>query len=103
MRFERPSAEGKTRHTIQAPGDELEVVGSWIEPPDLSYYGLTAEMEAMKEKTLADIEKEHIERTLLLFGGHKAKTAEALAIDRKTLRLKMRRYGLEEETQKNGA
>ena len=65
-----------------------------IEPFDLSYYGLSVEADVFKEKTLHDMEKDHIKKTLELCEGHKQKTAEVLAIDRKTLRLKMKRYGL---------
>ena len=70
-----------------------------IEPADLLYYGLTiessSEASGSKNKSLVDIEKEHIMKTLRTFDGHKAKTAEALGIDRKTLRMKLRTYGLE--------
>jgi len=45
---------------------------------------------------LGDIEREHIKKALALFNGHKVKTAQALGIDRKTLRNKIRRYGLDE-------
>jgi len=57
--------------------------------PAASMDGVTA---PHKEKSLADIEKEHIIRTLETFDRHKGKTAEALGIDRKTLRAKMRNY-----------
>jgi DNA-binding NtrC family response regulator len=43
---------------------------------------------------LDDIEREHIRRTLAMLNWHKVKAAEALGIDRKTLRNKMRRYKL---------
>ena len=67
----------------------------FIEPFDLYYYGLSAEAESFKEKALEDVEKDHIEKTLKLFNSHKNKTADALGIDRKTLRLKMKKYGIE--------
>jgi len=70
-----------------------------IEPSDLLYYGLNAstipESDMERPRRLADVEKEHIVRTLKMFGGHKGKTAEWLGIDRKTLRSKLRRYGLD--------
>ena len=44
---------------------------------------------------LEDMEKAHILKVLDRFDGHRSKTAEALGIDRKTLRDKLRRYGLE--------
>ncbi len=70
-----------------------------IEPSDLLYYGLNAstiqESNMNRPRCLADVEKEHIVRTLKKFGGQKSKTAEWLGIDRKTLRSKLRRYGLD--------
>ncbi|KPK70098.1 hypothetical protein AMJ82_03995 [candidate division TA06 bacterium SM23_40] len=71
--------------------------GDVIEPKDLLYYGLRVDQEddgAPEQKTLADVEREHIERTLTAFEGHKGRTAEALNIDRKTLRQKMKKYGI---------
>jgi DNA-binding NtrC family response regulator len=69
-----------------------------IEPSDLLYYGLNAstipESDVDKPRRLADVEKEHIARTLKMFGGHKDKTAKWLGIDRKTLRSKLRRYDI---------
>jgi DNA-binding NtrC family response regulator len=70
-----------------------------IEPSDLLYYGLNAstipEPDMDRPRRLVDVEKEHIARTLKMFGGHKGKTANWLGIDRKTLRSKLRRYGLD--------
>lgn len=45
--------------------------------------------------TLQDMEKEHIRDVLLRFQGRKSETAQALGIDRKTLREKIKKYGLE--------
>ena len=70
-----------------------------IEPADLLYYGLTIEPSletgSSKNKSLIDVEKEHIVKTLSVFDGHKGKAAESLGIDRKTLRMKLRTYGIE--------
>jgi transcriptional regulator with PAS, ATPase and Fis domain len=70
-----------------------------IEPSDLLYYGLNAstipESDTDKPRRLVDVEKEHIARTLKMFGGHKGKTAKWLGIDRKTLRYKLRRYDID--------
>ena len=46
-------------------------------------------------KTLSEMEKEHIIRTLHKLQGNKSKTAESLGIDRKTLRVKMKKYGID--------
>ena len=70
-----------------------------IEPDDLfpsSPYSLhKKEPDPMEVKTLSEMEKEHIIRTLRMLQGNKSKTAERLGIDRKTLRAKMKRYGIE--------
>lgn len=44
--------------------------------------------------TLVDVEKEHIEKALSHFNFQINKTANFLGIDRKTLRIKMRNYGI---------
>ena len=69
-----------------------------IEPADLLYYGLTLESsdsDSSKIRSLVDMEKHHIAKTLKVFNGHKGETADALGIDRKTLRMKLRTYGME--------
>ena len=68
----------------------------FIQPSDLTYYGTGAQEEPFKEKTIEEMEKDHILNTLQAHDGHKIKTAETLGIDRKTLRLKMRKHGIEE-------
>jgi DNA-binding NtrC family response regulator len=47
--------------------------------------------------TLVDVEKEHIEKALSHFRFQINKTAKFLGIDRKTLRIKMRNYGIKTE------
>lgn len=70
-----------------------------IEPSDLLYYGLSVEMpsgsDTASPRRLDDVEKQHIARMLKRYGGHRGRTADILGIDRKTLRSKLRRYGLE--------
>jgi len=70
-----------------------------VSPSDLLYYGLSVEtpsgLDADRPHLLVDVEKEHIVKTLKMFNGHKGKTAECLGIDRKTLRSKLKRYGIE--------
>ena len=68
-----------------------------IRPSDLMYYGgsVPAE-ESAGEGRLAEMEKREIARTLREFGGHRSKAAESLGINRKTLREKIRRYGIED-------
>jgi len=45
---------------------------------------------------LEDVEKEHIEKILGRFRFNKSRTAKFLGIDRKTLRSKIRKYGISE-------
>jgi two-component system response regulator HydG len=48
--------------------------------------------------TLVDVEKEHIEKALSHFNFQINKTAKFLGIDRKTLRIKLRNYGIKTES-----
>lgn len=69
-----------------------------IKSSDLLYYGLSVEAYSRsymyKTQRLVDVEREYIAKTLEMFSGHKGKTAKALGIDRKTLRVKLKRYGI---------
>ncbi|MBM4271587.1 MAG: sigma-54-dependent Fis family transcriptional regulator [Deltaproteobacteria bacterium] len=70
---------------------------------DILYYGQTDEAKApvvdssSGRMTLIDVEKEHIEKALRHFHFRINKTAKFLGIDRKTLRIKMRNYGIKFE------
>ena len=73
--------------------------GGVIEPGDLWYYEVGGKpasgSDADEVKSLADAEREHIIKTLKMSKGQIGKASETLGIDRKTLRLKMRKYGIE--------
>jgi len=47
--------------------------------------------------SLDDLERQHIESTLRVFKFNRARTAEALGISKKTLYLKLKRYGMGEQ------
>jgi DNA-binding NtrC family response regulator len=70
---------------------------------DIFYYGQSDGEKApvvdsaSGRVTLIDVEKEHIEKALSHFHFQINKTAKFLGIDRKTLRIKMRNYGIESE------
>lgn len=70
-----------------------------IQPADLLYYGLSATKVSSpgieRPLRLEDMEKEHILSSLKMHNGHRSMTAQSLGIDRKTLRMKMKRYGIE--------
>jgi DNA-binding NtrC family response regulator len=67
---------------------------------DILYYGQGEGAKApvvdssSGRMTLVDVEKEHIEKALGHFNFQINKTAKFLGIDRKTLRIKMRNYGI---------
>ncbi|MBZ0258951.1 hypothetical protein K8I31_23010, partial [bacterium] len=48
-------------------------------------------------RSLDDVEREHIERTLQQVEGNVSRASDALGIDRRTLQRKMKRYGLRGE------
>jgi len=68
---------------------------------DILYYGQDTSAKApvvdpfSGKMTLVDVEKEHIEKALDHFNYQINKTAKFLGIDRKTLRTKIRNYGIE--------
>ena len=77
--------------------------GRVITPHDLTYFSVNvSEQQGLPaDGTLATLERLHIARALAGFDGHKARTAEYLDIDRKTLRSKMRKYGLVDKAGNN--
>jgi len=67
---------------------------------DILYYGQDTRAKApvvdsfSGRMRLVDVEKDHIEKALKHFNYHMNKTAGFLGIDRKTLRIKIRNYGI---------
>ncbi|MEN6318137.1 MAG: sigma-54 dependent transcriptional regulator [Syntrophaceae bacterium] len=72
---------------------------------DIFYYGQSEQAKtpvvdsATGRMTLIDVEKEHIVKALRHFHFQINKTAKFLGIDRKTLRIKMRNFGIKIEEQ----
>jgi DNA-binding NtrC family response regulator len=67
-----------------------------IEVPDLpSFARFSALRTSGVNRTLADVEADHIRNVLANAGGNKTRAAEILGIDRKTLRKKIGQYGLD--------
>jgi len=68
---------------------------------DILYYGQDTRAKApvvdpfSGRMTLVEVEKEHIEKALRHFNYQINRTAKFLGIDRKTLRMKIRNYGIE--------
>jgi two-component system response regulator HydG len=73
--------------------------GGGIDLEDLVYHGIgttvsTLALAGGKSRTLEDIEKEYIRSVLREQYGNKSRAAKLLAIDRKTLWAKLKKYGL---------
>jgi len=67
-----------------------------IEVPDLpSFARFSALRTTGVNRTLAEVEADHIRNVLANAGGNKTRAAEILGIDRKTLRKKIAQYGLD--------
>ena len=65
-----------------------------IDAPDLpSLMRFSALRETGLNRTLAEVEAEHIRNVLAAVDGNKTRAAEILGIDRKTLRKKLERLG----------
>jgi DNA-binding NtrC family response regulator len=76
------------RLTILADGDELDVSNL---PTAMRF---TVPRERRLNRTLAEVEREHIEAVLASVKGNKTRAAEILGIDRKTLREVLKRFGV---------
>lgn len=68
--------------------------GMNIDEQDIPLEGVVSGPRTTSE-SLADMEKEHITSVLSATGGNLSETANRLGIHRNTLRLKMKRYGIE--------
>jgi propionate catabolism operon transcriptional regulator len=53
----------------------------------------SCESQAPRVPTLEEVVRDHILHVLAVHGNHKARTAQALGIDRTTLWKKLREYG----------
>ncbi len=66
----------------------------WIDVPDFPpHMRLAAADASAVNRSLADLEAEHIRRVIAAVGGNKTRAAEILGINRKTLREKLRQTG----------
>jgi DNA-binding NtrC family response regulator len=72
----------------------LMTEGDSIDVPDLpSLMRFSGPRETGVNRTLEEVESEHIRNVLASVGGNKTRAAEILGIDRKTLREKLKRVG----------
>lgn len=66
-----------------------------MDVPDLPAFARFSALRSPSlERSLAEIEAEHIRNVLAHVNGNKSRAADMLGIDRKTLREKLRRYGI---------
>ena len=77
------------RAVVIAEGDQITPESL---PPHLRTEEKALPSEAFELRTLEQIEKEHITRTLVATGWNRSRAAQLLGIDRKTLYEKIRRY-----------
>jgi two-component system, NtrC family, response regulator HydG len=77
------------RVVVMTDGDLIDVPDM---PPPMRF---AVSREAGVNRTLAEVEGEHIRSVLASVGGNKTRAAEVLGIDRKTLREKLKLYGNE--------
>jgi len=104
--YDWPGNVRELEHVLE--GAVLLSSGEEIEESDLSMYfhrteragtsfetaALSAAGEGGGDKSLEELEKQHIERILRQHNYSRSKTADALGISKKTLYLKIKRYGL---------
>lgn len=70
--------------------------GDSVEMTDLpAHMRFSVNRDKGYNRTIAEVEAEHIRGVLMSVAGNKSRSAEILGIDRKTLREKMKRYGIE--------
>jgi two-component system, NtrC family, response regulator AtoC len=79
---------------IDVPDLQLHVRRSVQATPDTGYVSAGKNPPPTAEGTLEDLERMHIERVLKENNFNRARTAELLGISKKTLYLKIKRYGL---------
>ena len=94
MNYDWPGNVRELEHAIERAVVLAE--GPIITERDLTYFSVERipSEELPADGRLRTMEKQHIQRALERFGGHRAKTAQYLGIDRKTLRAKLGKYGL---------
>ncbi len=83
------------RSVLLSTGDTLEIEG--LSEAGAPRHVTGSDVEALRGLALEDVERLHIEDTLRQFGGHQRRTAESLGIGVRTLRDKIKKWGLKVE------
>jgi len=84
------------RAFVLAPGDLAEpedLALSYLQVPGASHEASFKATQEYRERTLEEIEIEHIQATLKHTGGQKNRAAEILGIERSTLDRKLKKLG----------
>ena len=88
---ERPAPVSLTAPPMTRTANSARFAPSWVKtrarPPRMRF---SAFRDAGWNRSLADVEAEHVRRVLSAVDGNKTRAAEILGIDRKTLREKLR-------------
>jgi DNA-binding NtrC family response regulator len=106
MEYEWPGNVRELEHALE--GAILLCTGETIEVNDLAMYFHRSDRPALAGESpgagpagdsgsLEELERDHIERMLRQYRYSRTKTADALGISKKTLYLKIKRYGLKVE------
>jgi len=98
MRYPWPGNVRELKNTIERA--VVLAKGKWIELAHLPVYflepgaGLSAAASVTPGATIAEIEKQMILKTLEATGNNKAEAARQLGLDVKTIRNKLKAYGI---------
>jgi two-component system response regulator HydG len=98
MRYPWPGNVRELKNTMERA--VVLAKGKWIEPSHLPVYfaelasGPSDKMSLTPGATIAEVEKQMILRTLEATGNNKAEAARQLGLDVKTIRNKLRSYGI---------
>ena len=106
MEYDWPGNVRELEHVLE--GAVLLSTGETIEVSDLAMYFHRTDrlpragepsvtLPAVDVGSLEELEREHIERMLRQYNYSRTKTADALGISKKTLYLKIKRYGMKVE------